>query len=92
MRGPLGIIEPILGIIMALVVLWALLTVAQADECFADCTGTGWTLYLEDNQLSWPEGSMTEEECEALWHEIEPQTPPFSRLVCVETEVKQEKI
>jgi hypothetical protein len=70
-----------------------LVTSAFAQEnCMADCTGTGWTLYLNDQALTCPEGAMTEEECEQAWRDVEPQTPPFSRLVCVETDVKREEI
>lgn len=69
-----------------------LTTYAYADDCMANCTGTGWTLWLEDSQLTWPEGALTEEECEDAYREIEPQTPPFSRLVCVETEIAIQEI
>lgn len=66
--------------------------VIDGEECLMDCTGTGWTLYLQDQQLSWPLGALTEEQCQEMWNEIEPQAPPLSRLVCVETYVKHQEL
>jgi hypothetical protein len=65
---------------------------AYAEECSYDCNGTGFTLYLNDDQLSWPEGELTEEQCNEMKAEIEPQAPPFTALECRESAIKREEI
>jgi hypothetical protein len=64
---------------------------AQAEECYPRCTGTGWTLYLNDNVLSRPAGGLTKEECEEFQSEILSQRPPRSRLECVEEEIARQQ-
>ena len=61
-----------------------------ADPCMIDCTGTIWELHYQGHVVSF--GDMTQEECEALLEEIEPQTAGFSDLKCVEVEVAREQI
>jgi hypothetical protein len=72
--------------------LLMLVTPLYADECSYDCNGTGWTLYLGPDQLSWPNGELTEEQCQEMLEEIEPQAPPFADLKCVEEPTKRESI
>lgn len=74
------------------ILFMAMVLPAYAEDCGSGCTGTGWTLYLDGDQLSWPAGELTKEQCAEMYAEIEPQTPPFSKLVCVEEEVKRESI
>jgi hypothetical protein len=52
--------------------------------CVLECTGSGFTLYLNDQPLSWPGGALTLEQCEEMLEEIDKQAEPFANLRCVE--------
>lgn len=51
---------------------------------------TGWTLYLDDQQLTFPKGALSERECEELYYELEGQAPQLSNWECVEINLGDE--
>ena len=58
------------------------------EFCNPHCTGSAWELRLDGETVV--TGDMTQEECGELYQEIEPQTPPFSLLQCVETGIERQ--
>ena len=77
--------------VMLLAPVWGCDYLAHAEECYPRCTGTGWTLYLNDDVLSRPGGELTKEECEELQIQILPQRPSHSRLECVEEDIARQE-
>ena len=69
----------IICIVMVCLLAWSM---AGAEECGTGCTGTAWRLELNGEAVE--AGINSEAECRDLADEIEYQTPPFSRLTCVE--------
>jgi hypothetical protein len=74
------------GVLLILLGVWAwALVAAFADDCGSTgwaCNETRWVLRYDGREVR-ADGDMTEEECLALRDELDPQTPPFSRLECV---------
>ena len=77
--------------VMLLTPTWGCDHSARAEECYPRCTGTGWTLYLNDDLLSRPAGGLTKEECEKFQSEILSQRPPHSILECVEEDIARQE-
>ena len=77
--------------VMLLTPVWGYDDSADAEECYPRCTGTGWTLYLDDHVLSRHTGELTEEECEEFQSEILAQRPPRSILECVEEGIARQE-
>ena len=69
---------------------------AHADPCWygetlhTDCTGTLWVLQYQGQVI--PLGDMDDAECEAARAMLEPQTAPFTKLICVEVDVMRQRI
>jgi hypothetical protein len=61
------------------------------DGCTYDCTGTLFDLEINDIVVDGL-GDMTKEECGEVYAEIEPQTPAFAKIFCVEHSVSRQDL
>ena len=61
------------------------LPVAENSGCL-ECNVTVFELRYQDEAISEYD---TEDECESAREDIDPQTPPFSKLECVETWIQR---
>ena len=69
---------------------WLALLLA-IEFCNPHCTGSAWELRLDGEPIVTGR-DMTKEECAELYWQIEPQTPPFSLLQCVEMGVERQDL
>jgi hypothetical protein len=78
----------LLFLICILVVCLLFWSVASAEDCGVSCTGTAWELEINGDVVA---RGLTEQECDELAIEIEPQTPPFRRMICREYEIAEQE-
>jgi hypothetical protein len=57
--------------------------------CTFDCTGTAFELRINGIPVV-TDRDMTEDECNSAAEDIDPQTPPFTEIQCVEVSVARE--
>lgn len=79
-----------LGVIVMLLIvwLWAVVPVSAAEnEGCMECNVTEWQLRLNGDTII--AGMPSEEDCLDELEDLEPQTPPFSDLKCVEVLISE---
>jgi hypothetical protein len=64
---------------------------ALSEECTYNCNDTTFVLQFQGHDVSIGR-DMSLDECEELLAEIDPQTPGFTELECVEVDVLRQKI